>query len=284
MTVFGIDVSHYQATLHLSNVKAQGFEFVAAKCTEGAGYADPAYDSYRRQADALGLLFCAYHFLRSDASATAQAENLAKHIGDKSIPVMIDCEPSGDSKPTLRHATAFKNACAKRGVQVSLLYFPHFWWDETGRPSLQGWALWQASYGTNPAGYASKVYPGDHSTRWSSQGGVVPGILQFGSLGKIDGFKGTVDVDAFRGTRAQLAAKHWFKDFGEDHQPNTNKTPQPAVPDPQPAAAHPADVALAANHAYAVSIRHLKGHLTRRLAILAALRSHRKALTKWSKK
>lgn len=281
MTVFGIDVSHWQGALHLSNAKKQGYEFVAAKCTEGAGYADPTYASFRRQAEALGLLFCAYHFLRSDASATAQAENLAKHIGDKSIPVMIDCEVSGSSRPTIRHAAAFRNACVKRGLQVSVLYFPHFWWSETGAPDLSGWVLWQAIYGANPPGHGAAIYPGDRSSRWAKQGGVTPSILQFGSLGKIDGFGGSVDVDAFRGTRDELAAKHWFKDY---RIITNNKTPQPVpTPDPQPAAANPVEVALATNLAYAKAIRSIKGRLTRRLAILASLRLHRNTLRKWVK-
>src|SRR5437764_15359986 len=94
-TTFGIDICHFQAGLQLANVKHTGYECVIAKATEGRSYRDPSFPSFRDQAKSAGLLFAAYHFLRSDVAIADQAANLAHWIGDKSIPVAIDCEPTG---------------------------------------------------------------------------------------------------------------------------------------------------------------------------------------------
>lgn len=227
MTIWGFDVSDAQSALKVSAAKAQGYTFMVAKVTEGQGYAAASFPSFVAQAKSAGILFAAYHFLRSDSSPTAQADNVAKHLADKSIPVWIDCEPNGASKPTLAMAAAFRAECSKRGVRVAGIYFPHFWWTEQGSPSLAGWALWQALYGGNPPGYASSVYPGDTSDRWAAQGGVVPTILQFDSSGQIDGFTGRVDVNAYKGTRAGLAGSRLFKDYAPTPAPTPTPAPAP---------------------------------------------------------
>jgi GH25 family lysozyme M1 (1,4-beta-N-acetylmuramidase) len=275
MTTYGFDVSHYQASLGVAGAKKQGYEFMAAKCTEGTGYADLSYKTFLQQAKDHGMLFAAYHFLRSDEAPTAQADFLASHIIDKSIPVMIDLEPSGASKPTLRQASAFRAACNKRGIRVSLLYFPHFWWDETGQPGLTGWALWQADYGVNPTGHGSAIYPGDGSARWDKQGGVTPGILQFGSRGTIDGYKGDVDLDAYRGDRASLAKTNWFKDYAPSNHPAPPPPPKPVDPNLKKA--------LAANEHYQEMLKAVTDKRIKPMRTLAlpSLRHQHNRLSKW---
>jgi lysozyme len=226
MTVYGVDVSKYQKGLDLASVKKQGYVFVAAKCTEGRGYADPQYPVFLAAAKKADLLFAAYHFLRSDSPASVQAANLAAHIRDKSIPVMIDCEPSGSSKPKISHVLAFIAECKKRGLKVTLLYYPSFWWSSSGRPKLpSSVGLWQARYPKSTFTFASVLYPGDKGNGWASQGGQTPDIWQFASSGKISGYGAKVDVNAFRGTLTQLKESGFFKDW----------TPEPIKPAPHPA-------------------------------------------------
>lgn len=239
MTLYGIDVSNYQRGLNVAAVKRQGYAFLYAKCTEGRGYADPAYPSFRDAAKDAALPFCAYHFLRSDSTPAAQAANLAAHIGDRSIPVMVDCEVSGSSRPNWSTVAAFIRECAARGIRVSQVYYPRFWWQQTGRPTFPpGTALFQAIYGANRRGYGSVIYPGDNAAAWASMGGVVPTVLQFGSQGVIDGFGGTVDVDAYRGSLAQLRASGLFKVWDNVpviHPPAPPKpAPKPVVPTHKP--------------------------------------------------
>ena len=213
MTLYGIDVANYQKGLKTAYVTGQGYSFMIAKATEGRGVKDPSYKRFLGDAKARQLPFAAYHFLRSDSTIAAQVSNLAAQITDKSVPVMIDCEVAGASRPTLAMCEAFAEGCKAKGIRVSMLYLPRFWWQQIGKPSLKDWNLVQALYGNNPTGYASATYPGDNSPRWAPMGGVTPSILQFGSNGKIDGYSGRVDVDAFRGTRDELHASKLFQNW-----------------------------------------------------------------------
>lgn len=213
--VFGIDISHFQHGLSLAAVQRQGYEFVIAKATQGQGVHDPDFHTFREEATSLGLLFAAYHFLHSDSPARAQADNLAEVLaGHPSIPVMIDCEPTEGSSPTMADVTRFLAACAKRDLRVNILYLPRFHWDALGRPPLDDPDLppvMQALYGRNRRGAGSVLYPGNKSLRWAEMGGTTPVLLQFGSRGRIDGFdRLRVDVDAFRGTRNELVASGLF--------------------------------------------------------------------------
>jgi GH25 family lysozyme M1 (1,4-beta-N-acetylmuramidase) len=230
MTVFGLDVSSFQR-VNIGTLHKQGFEFFAAKCTEGAGWADPTYAGHLAEARACGALFVAYHFVHSDASAAAQADNIARHIIDKSVPVMLDCEPTGGSHPSLGMCNALRAELHARGIRATIIYDPHFWWDSQGRPSLKGWSLWQAEYPSSKNTYASVLYSqdgGDHSADWAAEGGVVPVIWQFGSTARTDGVAGNLDADAFRGTRAQLSATGMFRDFSPHPAPNARPTPPPS--------------------------------------------------------
>jgi lysozyme len=222
MTVLGIDVSKWQAGLSLASVKAQGYRYVIAKCTEGQGYVDPEYDAFRAQAVGAQTLFAAYHWLWSDSTASAQAHNLASHIGDKRIPVMIDCEPVEDppgsghyiSTPDLPKCAAFRDECHARGMRVTLLYLPHWYWQWIRSPSLATWTVVASIYGPNNVGTGTDLYPGDGSTRWDAYGGRTPALLQFGSRGRINGYPDDVDLDAWRGTFADLKTARLFYDYG----------------------------------------------------------------------
>jgi GH25 family lysozyme M1 (1,4-beta-N-acetylmuramidase) len=52
------DVSNYQAGMPLAGAKA-----CIAKASEGSGFTDTTYGSFRDQAKRLGIPFAAYHYL-----------------------------------------------------------------------------------------------------------------------------------------------------------------------------------------------------------------------------
>lgn len=215
MTLYGIDVSHYQSGLDLRTARDQGYSFVMAKVTEGTGFYDSAYTKFRDAAKAEGLLFAAYHYLRSDSDPDKQAAWCASKLGDKTIPVMVDMESgSNGSTPKMAHCTAFVKGLAARGVRATLLYLPEWFWKSIGSPPIPTTPyLVSSKYGTNATGYAASIYPGNDSSRWSAYGGRTPLILQFGSKGKYSGYSGNVDVNAFRGTIADLRRYNVFKDW-----------------------------------------------------------------------
>jgi phosphatidylserine/phosphatidylglycerophosphate/cardiolipin synthase-like enzyme len=209
MTVFGIDISHFQHGLDLARVKREGYSFVMVKATEGRTFRDADWPGFRDAARAAGLYLAAYHFLRSDSTAAQQAANLAAHLGDPAIPVMIDAETGqGNSKPDLAMITSFRAECESRGLRVSMLYLPPWYWEQIGRPALGAvdLALVASRYGTDPVGFGSVVYPGDTSSRWDGYGGKDVTILQFGSKVTVAGKN--LDGNAYRGAEADLA--QWF--------------------------------------------------------------------------
>lgn len=210
MTLFGIDISNFQNGINLASVKAQGYSFVAAKCTQAANYVSADYARQRDQAINVGLPFCAYHFLRpaSVASMQAQVNWLKSHIGNLAIPVMLDVERwSANSNtaatiPSEAETYDFIRRAKAAGLKMKWLY----WQGEHALPS--GMLKWHANYGSNPKGYASAIYPGDNSSKWNTSTPTT--IWQFGSNGKIDGWNGPVDVNAYRGTLSQLLSTGGF--------------------------------------------------------------------------
>ena len=217
MTVLGLDVSDNQAGLDLNRAFDQGYEFVTARCVIG-NYRDTRYPTFRDVAKARGKLFAAYVFPHTDVPWSTHAALTKEWIGDPSIPIMLDTEPDpahGSRPPTLADCQALTAALRAEGLKVASFYSYDYFARTLGAVASLGLALVMANYGTNASGYGSALYPGDTSPRWGPyvEGPVT--LLQFGSNGVIDGYAGRVDLDAYRGTLAQLKATGLFTDWSD---------------------------------------------------------------------
>src|SRR5690625_226023 len=143
------------------------------------------------------MLLIGYHYVTTDDPA-AQARLYRDHVGDPSIPCMLDFEAnSGD----LANFWAVVRAFNAAGIEIALSYIPHWYWQQIGRPDLTGVpGLVSSSYpGGN--GYASALYEwggGSHGAGWASYGGAHPAVWQFTDRARIAGIQ--VDANAFRGT------------------------------------------------------------------------------------
>ncbi|WP_082945094.1 glycoside hydrolase family 25 protein [Mycobacterium sp. 852013-50091_SCH5140682] len=197
---YGIDISNHQGVMDLDQVKAEGFDFVFAKVSEGATYRDPFWPRTRDDAQRLGLILAGYHYVRTGDPA-AQARLFVDQLGDKSIPAMLDVEAgSGD----MAQFWAVKAEIEKLGVRVALSYIPDWYWEQIGKPDLsQVPGLIRSEY-VSGSGYASVLYPGNTWAMWGAYGGRTPDILQFTDRALVAGK--SVDANAFRGTPAQLRA------------------------------------------------------------------------------
>lgn len=213
MTTFGIDISHYQDGIDLDVVaRESATTFVVAKATTGSTGRDPLYPSYKAAAERNGLLFAAYHWITGSSSPVTQAQNAFDAIGSD-VPVFIDIEHNAFDvhQPKMSHVTAFVAAAGALGLRVNpVLYLPEWYWNEIGRPNVSAWGIWQSDYGPNDG-----LYPGDTSARWAF-GSREAVLLQYTSRGHVQGYDKFIDVDAYRGTRADLAQTGWFKDYSED--------------------------------------------------------------------
>jgi hypothetical protein len=192
MTIFYPDVSNHNPDVTIQ----PGTAAVCAKASEGTTYHDPLYSRFQSEAAGVGAFFFAYHWLHR-ANIDAQAAFCHDIVG--STPVMIDCE-LGNDVPTVDDCLAFSNALRSRGGVCTLVYLPHWYWqDHLGSPSLvplanAGLSLVSSNYTTY-----SDTGPG-----WTPYGGVTPAIWQYTSSFSYGG--GSVDHDAYRGTIAQLVA------------------------------------------------------------------------------
>jgi len=192
MTIFYPDVSN-----HNSDVTIQpGTVAVCAKASEGTTFHDQLYSRFQSQAAGVGAFFFAYHWLHCP-NIDAQAEFCYGIVG--STPVMIDCE-QGSDVPTVDDCLAFANALRSRGGVCTLVYLPHWYWqDHLGSPSLvplanAGLSLVSSNYTTY-----SDTGPG-----WAPYGGVTPAIWQYTNSFSYGG--GSVDFEAYRGTLTQFVA------------------------------------------------------------------------------
>jgi lysozyme len=218
MTIFGPDISSFQSGLGLSRLADASF--VIAKTTEGTYYTDADYQAWRSQAAQLGKPFVWYHFL-SGESATAQAQHTAANVGDSSLPGMLDAEPEGSYSPTLAEIIAYIDAALALGLNLRLLYLPHWYWQQMGSPDLseissRGVSLVSSAYASG-SGNPTAIYPGDGAAGWQGYGGMTPLIYQFTNAAS-DGGQ-TLDYNAFRGTAAQLVSALNTPTLEDDYMP-----------------------------------------------------------------
>ena len=197
-TIFGPDISNNNGVVDLDGVKAEGFEFVWAKVSEGTSFRDAYWPRTRDRAREIGLILAGYHYIREGAP-NRQADLFVDQLGDRSIPAMLDLEEGGGG---IDNFWAVLQAIEARGVHVALSYIPRWYWATIGRPDLSRVpGLIQSSYVVG-TGYASVLYPGDDSIRWAPYGGRQPDVLQFTDRALITGKR--LDANAFRGSPDQL--------------------------------------------------------------------------------
>lgn len=198
MTIFGPDISNNNGVVDLDEVRAEGFNFVFAKVSEGATFRDAFWPQNRDGARGAGLILAGYHYVRT-SDPELQADNFVAQLGDKSIPAMLDFEMySGD----IGNFWAVLGAIEARGVHVALSYIPRWYWQQIGSPDISAVPGLIASSYISGTGFASALYPGDHSDSWAAYGGRIPDLLQFTSQALIAGKQ--LDANAFRGTPEQL--------------------------------------------------------------------------------
>lgn len=209
MTLFYPDVSNNnwsntgQATYFLSQLIPEGFSAVVHKVSEGNYFADPYWPAVRDWSHNNGLLCLGYHYVTGNDPA-AQAWTWNNNGGGPNA--MFDWESNSGN---LGNFWAVVNAFNNAGVNVSLGYCPHWYWDEVGggdfsRFAANGIGLVSSAY-PGGSGYAYDIYNnggGDQGQGWNSYGGGSPSAWQFTDRADIAGFN--VDVNAFRGTPAQL--------------------------------------------------------------------------------
>lgn len=187
MTIFYPDYSSFQGQ---ATVPA-GTPAIVAKATEGTYYIDADYGYYKSTAERMGIPFSGYHFLKADIDPAAQALYYYNFAG--STPCMLDVETENSSKPNVDQVLTFMTALKGHGGRVWGVYFPQWYWGQVGGDLSR---LEAAGAGVISSNYTSY-----------SDGG--PGWTPYGGAHQILAWQYTstpIDINAFKGTPAQLAA------------------------------------------------------------------------------
>lgn len=200
--VQGIDVSHHQGQIDWAQVaKAPHIKFAIIKATEGGDYRDPQFGANWRAAGAAGLLRGAYHFFTFCRAGIDQARNFlaAAEFARDSLPPIVDLEFGGNcnrvpTQPELAaELSAFLTAIAARDGRKPIFYATAEFRDAylgNGRMQLLPHHLWIRDLFAAP--------PGTPCADWT--------MWQYANNGRVPGIATPVDLNAFCGTAAALAA------------------------------------------------------------------------------
>lgn len=208
-TLFGVDVSEHQNGMSLKRAASEGISFAIIRTTDGT-YKDGCYRSHLEDAESAGLVTAAYHYLRNPSEGTTVAQQVQASLevmGDKKRPVWIDVEtPAGLHVDHIRQC---KQEFERHGVRVIGAYSYVPYWEGRISPhepdSHEFGAFWVAAYGQNRTGSPRAIYPGDRHQQWDYPlGNQKPAMWQYGSNAQVAGY--TVDINAYRGSRAELRA------------------------------------------------------------------------------
>lgn len=213
--LYGIDISRHQDTIEWDKVDIRydfatkrmnkkgdvvhKIHFAIAKASEGANYTDSTYEQNRMGIAKNGALFGAYHFFSFTHTPEAQAANYINKANLKKgdIAPVLDIEESNslirllsegsiDNKTIQEKAKAWLDAVEEAYGHKPIIYtsvsFKETYLDNA---IFDEYPLWIAHYQVN-----EPKLDGD--------------IWQFTENGRINGIKGNVDVDFFKGTAADF--------------------------------------------------------------------------------
>lgn len=126
--VRGLDVSHYDAGIDFTLVKAAGFEFCWAKATEGTANTDARYAQNAKKARAAGMIFGAYHFYRPAQDPIAQAKHFLSvaQIQKGDLLPMFDWEVKQDHSDPRNAKQFLDHVEAALGKKMIIYGGPYF--------------------------------------------------------------------------------------------------------------------------------------------------------------
>lgn len=192
----GVDVSWHQGPIDWRALAADDVSFAYIKATEGGDHVDPMFAANWAQAGDAGLLHGAYHFFTLCRSGAEQADNFIATVPrvEGALPPALDLEHMGPCRrgPQVTDVIAETRAFLDRvegayGVRP-ILYTTREFHDAHLR-ELTGERFWIRSIAQRPQ---------FRSNDWV--------IWQHHNRGHKDGVTGPVDLNAFRGDQAALAA------------------------------------------------------------------------------
>jgi len=198
-SVHGIDVSKHQGTIdwkRVSRMKKNDIQisFAFIKATEGISRQDNKFEINWKQAEQNGILRGAYHFYYPSRDAGKQADNFINivklSIGD--LPPVVDIEYSnGKSAKTICEGLkVYLNRMEKYYGIKPIIYTNTNFYNTFLLGNFDEYPLWIAGYFDHERFYNEFITP------WI--------LWQHSEMGSVDGIRGKVDFNVFKGNLEKL--------------------------------------------------------------------------------
>ena len=191
--IAGIDVSKHNGDIDFEKVRDDNYQFVFIKASEGKTYRDESFSNNYKKAREAGLAVGAYHFFRKNRTGQEQADNLLATIGDRTLdlPIVIDLEDDWGNGATVSRETALQRVIEMIGLLRDkgfdvMVYTNLDGYEKYYKGLLGDCDLWLCSF-TSP-----DLLP--HLPHC---------IQQFSHEGSVDGVKGDVDLNVWRGSKKE---------------------------------------------------------------------------------
>ncbi len=193
---FGIDISEYQDKVDWDKIKelegGYPIEFVFVRATVGCDRKDYKFKKYWKKAKEKKFICGAYHYYRPNENSVAQANNFIDHVtlveGD--FPPVLDIEKLPKEQSIERLKVGLKRwlAIVEKHYGVKpIIYSSESYYNDFLRDDFEEYPFWIANY--------SAFYE-DIDNEWS--------IWQISENAKVEGIKGSVDVNIYNGTSIDL--------------------------------------------------------------------------------
>jgi lysozyme len=199
--VHGIDASKFQGTVDWQAARAAGVNFAFIKATEGGDRQDERFEEFWNGAANAGIQRGAYHFYYFCTSPQVQARNFIDTVPRQpgSLPPVLDLEwnpfsPTCTYRPPAEEVRAqvrvFMRILERHYGQRPIIYTTPDFWERNDIGAL-GEEYWLRAVARPPA----QVYPGARWTFW-----------QYSGTGRVPGFTGNTDLNAFAGSGSEWLA------------------------------------------------------------------------------
>ena len=195
--VRGLDISHYQGDIDwnkLRNAQIQStpVSFIFVKATEGTDIWDENFNQNFHNAKKNDIVRGAYHYFSPSSSGKAQAKFFCKmvQLEEDDLPPVLDVEETGghSTAQLQREVLNWMNIVEKHYGVTPILYTGYkFRTSYLNTPEFDRYPYWIAHY------YVDSL---EYTGEWA--------FWQHTDAGKVDGIKGDVDINVFRGDYQDL--------------------------------------------------------------------------------
>jgi len=193
-----LDLSHWETVDSWEEVKNSGIVGIIYKATEGSSYTDDTYEEAKDGAEAAGLLWGAYHFLRP-GDMLQQARFFVDVVGTGLDLYCADHEDYGVSIEELKE---FMLEVLRMTGKHCILYSGHVLKEQIGNSTdevLGKFRLWIAHYtGNSQPDWPKQIWP-----QWW--------LWQYSETGKAPGISDETDLNRYSGAGPSQLTHEWSR-------------------------------------------------------------------------